>query len=192
MTKKVQPLLLLLFGTGCLLCLQGFWIPIKAQVAQLLLQQAWQQTQHKHTPVKPWPWADTWPVARLRASKYGQDLIVLHGQQGQSLAFGPGMLARGADPGSPGTCVLAGHRDTSFRFLEQVKKGDIFTIEIPDGRIWSYRVFRTSVEPAKNLYFNRAKGANLALVTCYPFHALRPGTPQRYVVLAERILPLKS
>ncbi|MCW5214848.1 class GN sortase, partial [Desulfobulbus sp. US5] len=77
----------------------GLWIHGKALLAQVLLQRAWAQTQVRGESVKPWPWADTWPVARLRTEKYNQDLIVLAGQSGQALAFGPGMLEVGGKPG---------------------------------------------------------------------------------------------
>ena len=58
---------------SCLLCL-GFWplaqsayIPAKAWLAQDLMQRAWQRARHGNELAKPWPWADTFPVARLTA-----------------------------------------------------------------------------------------------------------------------------
>lgn len=60
---------------GLVLVAQGLWIPAKAVLAQVLLQYAWTQTVDAGGPNgtdpaaihRPWPWADTWPVARLRA-----------------------------------------------------------------------------------------------------------------------------
>ncbi|WP_339134567.1 MAG: class GN sortase [Candidatus Electrothrix sp. GW3-4] len=171
-----------------LLCLgNGLWIHGKALLAQVLLQQAWQQSQSQGVLVKPWPWADTWPVARLRAEKYSQDLIVLAGQSGQALAFGPGMLETGVQPGQAGPCILAAHRDTQFSFLRKVQKGDIFTLEDSLGRQWRYRVNVTTIRLATDLYFDRDQGAQLALVTCYPFQGMSADASQRYVVLADRI-----
>ncbi len=187
MKSRLTLLLIALFVVGgSLLCSGGGWIHVKALLAQVLLRQAWEQTLTQGTTFKPWPWADTWPVARLRAPEYGQDLIVLAGQAGATLAFGPGMLAESARPGKPGTCVLAGHRDTSFSFLQQVQPGDVFVLEDRNGDQWKYRVSSITVRLAENLYLEQLPIARLALITCYPFHALRPGTPQRYVVLAER------
>ena len=40
-------------------------IYLKAWLAQRLLHRAWAATQAEGGPVKPWPWADTWPIARL-------------------------------------------------------------------------------------------------------------------------------
>ncbi len=45
-------------------------------------------------PVKPWPWADTHPVARLIAPAQDADVLVLAGASGRTLAFGPGHLRR--------------------------------------------------------------------------------------------------
>ena len=55
----------------------GLYIPAKALVAQVMLNDAWRRTIGGVTRAKPWPWADTWPVARLRVPKHGIDQIVL-------------------------------------------------------------------------------------------------------------------
>jgi sortase A len=165
----------------------GLWIHGKAVFAQLLLQRAWEQTQVRGELVKPWPWADTWPVARLRAAKYNQDLIILAGQSGQALAFGPGMLEAGGQPGQAGPCILAAHRDTHFSFLRKVRLGDVFTLEDRQGRQWQYRVNATIIRRATELYLEPQGNPQLALVTCYPFRVLGATANQRYVVLADRI-----
>ena len=171
-----------------MLCLgNGLWIHGKALLAQMLLQRAWAQAQIRGESVKPWPWADIWPVARLRTEKYNQDLIVLAGQSGQALAFGPGMLETGGKPGQPGSCILAAHRDTHFSFLRRVQVGDVFTLEDRQGRQWQYRVHGTAIGPATELYLDAEVTSQLALVTCYPFQALSSDASQRYVVLADRI-----
>ncbi|MCI5167988.1 MAG: class GN sortase [Candidatus Electrothrix sp. GM3_4] len=150
----------------------GLRIHGKAFLAQVLLQRAWAQTQIRGESVKPWPWADTWPVARLRTEKYNPDLIVLAGQSGQALAFGPGMLESGGQPSPPGSCILAAHRDTHFSFLRRVHVGDVFTLEDRQGRQWQYRVHATTVRLATELYLDSQEVSQLALVTCYPFQAL--------------------
>ena len=43
-------------------------------------------------PVKPWSWADTWPVARIIVPRIGRSAIALAGASGQALAFGLGVL----------------------------------------------------------------------------------------------------
>ena len=109
---------------SCLLCL-GFWqlghgayIPAKAWVAQELMQQAWRRARDGDQQPRPWPWADTWPVARLSAKGGDIELIVLAGESGRTLAFGPGHLSASVLPGQQGNSVIAGHRDTHFQFLQ--------------------------------------------------------------------------
>ena len=69
---------------------QGVYIYAKAELAQYLLVAAWQETKQTQQPVKPWSWADTWPVARIEVPTHNIDLIVLSGDIGRTLAFGPG------------------------------------------------------------------------------------------------------
>lgn len=65
---------------------EGSWIYAKARFAQYLLERAWSRTQDGETAVKPWPWADTYPVARLRAPSLHIDVIALNGAYGRTLA----------------------------------------------------------------------------------------------------------
>jgi sortase A len=165
---------------------QAAWIHAKARLAQHLLQRAWARTLAGETDVKPWPWADTWPVARLRVPAHGADLIVLDGASGRTLAFGPGHAPGSAPPGAPGTAVVGGHRDTHFRFLERVRAGDEVVLEAPRRPPARFVVRETAVVDARTALIRRdADGPALALVTCYPFDAVVPGGPLRYVVVAE-------
>jgi sortase A len=55
---------------------EGSWIYAKARLAQVLLERAWTRALAGETQVTPWPWADTWPVGRLRVPSEHIDLIV--------------------------------------------------------------------------------------------------------------------
>ena len=177
---------LLLAGGGMLIC-DGMWLKAKAMLAQFLLRDAWEETIRTGVAVKPWPWADSWPVARLWVPRLDIDRIVLEGDSGEVLAFGPGHISASATPGARGNCVLTGHRDTSFTFLEQLIPGDTLTVEGADGKRTTFTVTMTQVEHRSNLYFEEVDSPWLTLVTCYPFDAVRPGTDQRYVVFARFI-----
>jgi sortase A len=165
---------------------QGVWIYAKALLAQHLLQRAWARTLAGETDVKPWPWADTWPVARLRVPAHGADLIVLDGASGRTLAFAPGLAAGSARPGAPGAAIVGGHRDTHFRFLRRVRTGDEVSVETAGRPPARFVVRETAVVDARSAVV-RADGqaGTLALVTCYPFDAVQPGGPLRFVVVAE-------
>jgi sortase A len=164
---------------------QGAWLFVKARLAQVLLHRAWARTLSGEQEVKPWPWADTWPVARLLAPKHNVDLIVLAGANGRTLAFGPGVLETRARAGWEGTAVLTGHRDTHFRFLERLAPGDEIQLQAPRAPPRRYRVEAIEVVDARaTRVVHDDETPTLVLVTCYPFEALLPGGPLRYIVTA--------
>ena len=92
-----------LLVAGGLLLADGCWIRAKAVLAQYLLQNAFQETIRTGKLTKAWPWADTWPVARLRMERLDVDLIVLEGEHGEVLAFGPGHVPTSSGPAVIGT-----------------------------------------------------------------------------------------
>lgn len=172
-----------LVGGG--LVVHAAWIPLKAELAQALLERAWVRAEEGVDRPVPWPWADTWPVARLRLAG-GEPLVVLAGASGRTLAFGPGHLDGSARPGEGGNVVIAGHRDTHFRALRELEPGDRLELRAPDGTVRLYRVARAAVVHHTDATALAPTAApRLTLVTCWPFDALHPGGPLRYVVVAE-------
>jgi sortase A len=166
----------------------GAYLYAKAQLAQVLLQSAWERTRDTGTPARPWPWADTHPVARLLVPARNGDVLVLAGASGRTLAFGPGHLDGSATPGDPGNAVITAHRDTHFRFLRNVALGDDVVVERADGGRRHFRIKATYVTDHRALNLPRdPERPTLTLVTCYPFETLNPGGPLRYVVVAEAV-----
>ena len=187
--KKLSCLLV-----ACLLCLgfwqlgQGAYIPAKAWLAQDLMQRAWTRTGSGEVRATPWPWADTWPVARITARSGEVDLIVLAGASGRTLAFGPGHMSVSAMPGEAGNAVIAGHRDTHFQFLKDVQLGELLKVESSKGMRHLYKVVGVDiVDSRKGSLLLDTETAMLSLVTCYPFDAREPGGPLRYVVTARML-----
>lgn len=176
-------LVLLLVGAALLLALDAGWLHAKAWLAQQLLQDAWAATRATQQPQRPWPWADTHPVARLRVAARGIDQIVLAGDAGRSLAFGPGWAQASAAPGARGTGVISGHRDTHFAFLRELQPGDAIELESDRG-LRRYRVVATRVADVRREQIALGPGDALLLVTCWPFEAVIAGGPLRYVVQA--------
>ena len=119
---------------------QGAYIQVKAWLAQYLLQRAWEETLDGGGGISPWPWADTWPIARIQVDRLGVDQIVLEGASGRSLAFGPGHISGTAKPGAGGNSAISGHRDTHFRFLRELQDGDEIRLILPAGTELRYRV----------------------------------------------------
>lgn len=173
---------------ACVCCADGAYLQAKAWLAQELIAQAWQQGLAQGEPMKPWPWADTWPVARLQAPAQGVDLYVLDGSHGSALAFGPGRLSGTADPGTHGLSIIGGHRDTHFRFLQRLQAGEVLQVTNPQAESVLYQVEASWIADIRqdDLTANQEED-RLLLVTCYPFDALLPGGPLRYVVSARRV-----
>jgi sortase A len=164
---------------------RGLWIQAKAGLAQVLIGRAWTRTLAGETAVKPWPWADTWPVAKLIVPRLGIERYVLAGADGSALAFGPGHAEGTARPGQDGNSVIGGHRDTHLAFLREVRPGDALIIERPDKVRVTYRVGRAEILDRRDVWAMQQAGpTRLTLVTCYPFDAMRAGGRQRYVLLA--------
>lgn len=168
---------------------QGSYIHAKAVFAQLLLETAWSETLDGQKEVKPWPWADTWPVARLSAPAQGISHIVLAGASGSSLAFGPGHLFGSSAPGANGNIILSGHRDTHFSFLENLKSGDFLELQSNQKTV-IYQVSKTMIfDTDKSDFIPVDSNNKLLLVTCYPFDAIQAGGPLRYIVIAKPTHP---
>jgi sortase A len=165
----------------------GLYIKLKGQVAQVLLERAWMRARAGEAEAKPWPWADTWPVARLTVPRIGRSAVVLAGTSGEAMAFAPGHMTGTPLPGMPGVGVISGHRDTHFGFLREIVGGDLVTISTADGSDHTYRVTGTSVVHANASGIDPgAPGRGIALVTCYPFDAYGRG-PERFVVHADEL-----
>lgn len=182
-----------LLGLAALALVLGLWqlggaaaIHGKAWLAQRLLDRAWAQTLAGGQAVKPWPWADTWPVARLKVPSEDVDLYVLAGASGRTLAFGPAAVD-GTD--GLGHRILSGHRDTHFAFLRDLRAGSRIELQDAAGEWRAYRVTARQVLDVRQPVVARAAETAklLTLVTCWPFDALEPGGPLRYAVTAEAI-----
>jgi sortase A len=177
-----------LAALGAALLAAGLWLPAKAAFAQQLLNRAWADTAASAgaAPVKPWPWADTWPVARLTLPGEHAPLTVLAGASGRNLAFAPALMDGSAEPGTHGVSVIAGHRDTHFRALKALAVGDEFTLERPNGSVFTYEVAALDVVDSRRVELRLDADESLvALVTCWPFDAVTAGGPMRYVVTAR-------
>ncbi len=166
----------------------GLYIHAKALLAQELLERAWDRTKLGESRAMPWPWADTWPVARLSVPSQNISLIVLAGDSGRTLAFGPGHNFGSAAPGERGNSFISGHRDTHFRFLEYLQPGDQLLMDTPRGQQKVYRIEEaTIVDAAEAWVKNEPAASRLSLITCYPFDAIVPGGRQRYIVTAVEV-----
>jgi len=180
--------IILLAIAGILLIGRGGYIYAKAELAQYLIHTSWKQSLISHKEIKPWPWADTWPVARMIAPKYKVDLVVLSGDSGRTLAFGPGHRFGTTAPGDNGNSIVSAHRDTHFKFLQYLNIGDELVVQNQHAQIQYFQVVDTKVVDADKVSipvdYNEPV---LTLVTCYPFSKKSPGGSLRYLVTLVEI-----
>jgi len=191
--KTVRTIAALVVIVGACLSGRALYLHGKAELASVLIHQAWDQSIRSGQPHKPWSWADTHPVARLRIPRLGYDEIVLEGATARTLAFGPARVISGAAPGEPGNLVLAGHRTSWFRPLQDIAKSDTITLDWFDNqgklyeRTYAVETIRV-VQPEAVAQMSPTEQDSLTLITCYPF-GKRPTSPQRFVV---RAIPVGS
>lgn len=161
----------------------ALWIPVKAEIAQHLLERAWLRTLAGEPDAKPWPWADTRAVALLEIPRLGLREIVLEGSSGRNLAFGPTQVNTGRLDQSSDR-VLSGHRDTHFSFMKKLKTGDLLRLRTAT-EVREYRVSRQEVVDSRRQMLSIDDSIDrLTLLTCYPFEAATAGGPLRWVVTA--------
>jgi len=180
------PILLLASG-GVLVGRHGY-LAAKAVLAGRLIDRALADHLRDGGTHPPWSWADMHPIAVVEVGRLGIRRIVLRGASGESLAFGVGHVDGTALPNTPGHCVLAGHYDRAFSFLEELERGDILSVRTFDS-VRDYVVDGIRVVPRTDTdLLDPTPEDRLTLVTCYPFGGLLR-SPWRYVVTA---LPVRS
>ncbi len=156
------------------------WLPAKAELAQWLIERSWQQAQQGNENARPWSWADTRAVGVLSVPRLGIRQIILAGNSGRNLAFGPVVL----DGELGDDLVISGHRDTHFHFLKDLETGDRLIVQTKD-RTQHYEVIAVDIVDSRKSELVIEPGTSrISLVTCYPFDAPLAGGPLRWVVTA--------
>jgi sortase A len=121
-------------------------------------------------------------VARLSIPRLDVSLYLVDAKTTRDLRRGPGFIVGSTRPGGD-NCIIAGHRDTHFRILKDIKLGDQIEIESPSGH-FTYRVASFEiVSPTEVQALGAVYPRQLTLVTCYPFYYLG-AAPKRFIVRA--------
>ena len=122
-------------------------------------------------------------IGRIEIARLGLSSIILRGMEGKSLRLGVAHVEGTPFPGEPGNVGLAGHRDTFFRPLKEVREGDLIRVTTLDGT-FEYRVKWARIVAPEDTYVLNSDGDALTLITCYPFSYLG-NAPKRFVVHAN-------
>ena len=164
------------------------WIQAKGLVGQMLLETAWQASIGNKDVKKPWPWADTWPVAKLTIPTLEKSFVVLEGVSGEAMAFGPGRIEQLSNTAKSGVYGIGGHRDSHLSFLKHLPLNSDLQLQTIDGQQTLYRITNTFVADSaqEKLMISNTEHA-LILITCFPFNASQTGGTMRYVAIAEPV-----
>jgi sortase A len=124
-------------------------------------------------------------LGRLDIPRLELSVAVLQGTGSRILRRGIGHIDGTPLPGEAGNSGIAGHRDTFFRGLKDIRKNDEIHFQT------STELFRFVVDWAKVVapddlsVLAPSTESSLTLVTCYPFYFVGPA-PNRFVVRAHR------
>ena len=122
-------------------------------------------------------------IGRIEIPRLGVSTVIRAGSDARTLRLAVGHIPGTALPGDPGNIGLAGHRDTFFRKLRDIRADDEIRVVTGDGT-FSYRVQRTDIVwPRDTWVLDDTGQAALTLVTCYPFTYIG-SAPQRFIVRA--------
>lgn len=139
-------------------------------------------------PEPPAPGADPLVLGLIEIPRIGVSAIVREGDDDGTLAVAVGHIPGTARPGERGNMALAGHRDTFFRALRNIRVDDTIAIRTARGR-YDYLVDSTEVVPPEaTRVLAPTSDPVLTLVTCFPFD-WAGRAPDRFVVRARLSLP---
>ncbi len=125
-------------------------------------------------------------LTRLLIPKINVDAIVVEGAGNKQLKIGPGRITTTALPGEPGNSVITAHRDTFFRHIYELQKGDRMTVQ-RNGELMSFEVVgKKIVNPEDLSVLKQTADAQLTLITCYPTYYIGPA-PERLVVTSKLV-----
>src|SRR5437764_11155169 len=123
-------------------------------------------------------------LTRVSIPKISLDAIVIEGVSRKQLSVGPGHMKDTAFPGAAGNAVITGHRDTFFRHIYELQKGDEILVR-RNGEVFKYQVTgKKIVDPEDVSVLKQTADAQLTLITCYPTYYIGPA-PKRLVVFSK-------
>jgi sortase A len=179
----------LLFITGLLLLGYVGFTLLEARVYQVSAKRSLEneiQAEKERRQSQPKPPVRKGDVlGRMDIPRLGMSVAVLQGTTSRILRLGIGHIAGTPLPGEAGNIGIAGHRDTFFRGLKDIRKNDEIQLQTTSG-LSRYQVdwMKVVANDDQNVLAPSTESA-LTLVTCYPFYFVGPA-PKRFVVRAHK------
>jgi sortase A len=137
-------------------------------------------------PPKPKALAEGGVIGELQIPRLGLNVIVVQGDSQKILRRAVGHIPNTALPGEQGNVALAGHRDSFFRPLRDIRSGDAIMLKTPDGD-FQYEAETTAVvSPHDIQVLQPSTEPTLTLITCFPFYYVG-SAPNRFVVRARQV-----
>jgi sortase A len=196
--KTFRWLEILLWIAGCAALAYCVFVVADASITQARLAQSLRQAResmdhkavtagdHTNFPYKNTGTIRTGLVGQLEIAKVGLSAIVLEGVGSRTMRVAIGHVPGTPKPGQPGNVALAGHRDTFFRPLRQIRINDEISVDTR-LQMFHYRVTSTEIVNAHDVAVLESHHKNeLTLITCYPFSYIGPA-PKRFIVHADLI-----
>ncbi|MBV8205968.1 MAG: class D sortase [Acidobacteria bacterium] len=123
-------------------------------------------------------------LVRIAVPKINLDAIVVEGTSRKDLMKGPGHIRSSAYPGESGNVVISAHRDTFFRHIYELSKGDQIQLQ-RGGATYTYEVTGKKITDPNDLsVLQQTEEPRLTLITCYPTYYVGPA-PERLVIFAR-------
>ncbi len=130
-------------------------------------------------------------LGRLSIPRLDVSTMVREGDDDGVLSLAAGHIPGTALPGQNGNMAVAGHRDTIFRALKEIRKDDVIRFETVTGS-HDYVVDATNIVMPDDVDVLRSgKRPQLTLVTCYPFYYVG-AAPKRFIVSAHEVTDAPS
>ncbi len=184
--RKVLSLTLTIVGIGLLGYVGAeYWGMYRAQSS---LEAQWErQSADSGQPSSGQPvLSSEYMLTKVSIPKINLDAIVVEGASRKQLAIGPGHITTTALPGQSGNAVITGHRDTFFRHIFELDKGDEILVR-RNGQTFHYEVTgKKIVHPEDVSVLDPTPDAQLTLITCYPIYYIGPA-PKRLVIFSKLV-----
>ena len=183
-TRRIVSLALVIVGTLLLGYVAGeYWGMYRSQKN---LESQWEkQAATRIVPGQP-ELPPEQMLTRILIPKIQMDAIVVEGASRRELSAGPGHMKQTAKPGETGNAVITAHRDTFFRHIYELARGDQIQVR-RSGRTFTYEVTgKKIVMPEDISVIKPTNDPQLTLITCYPTYYIGPA-PKRLVVFSRLI-----